>query len=160
MSNNLRPVQGEKVIVAFAPETAATTHTGQWIDMGKCEHCSVVCITSQAHATPPVFNLNQSTIDGTSATRLTTSVNIWYSADSSNNDAYSLTTGTDFTCSTTTDKDKVVIFDVPSSALSSGYRYLSVTATDSTDNVTAALYLQSGLRYSQESPPTALAAMM
>ena len=141
-------------VVAIPPQAGAAI-TGDYISLKQANHVAVMVTINQANAATVAITIEQATdVSGTSSKALAKDVPIYLTADAATSDIPARqTNGVAYT--TTADvKQKVVVFeiDVEDLDVTNGFDCITVkTGASNAANITSAMYLVGGTRYSGKS---------
>ena len=148
-----------KIVEAIALATDAAGRTATAVSLKNCGEAYILVNITQGNAATIALTPRQCTdVTGSGAKALTAAVPIWANLDTSVNDT--LVRQTD-ALSFTTDagvKNKQVLFLIDPGQLDveGGFDCLNfTTGASNVANLTGAVYLLSGIRYQQTTPPTA-----
>lgn len=152
--------ENAKLVSALTPATDAAGRTGTYISMKNASRLFIICYITQGNAATIALTPYQaSAVAGTGEKVLAGVVPIWANLDVATNDILARATDA---ANYTTDaavKNKIVMFQIDSSALdvSNGFDCVTVkTGASNVANITSGLYALVGERFQQVTPPTAL----
>lgn len=153
-------VEGAKLVEALAPAADAAGRTGDYVSLKDYETLFIVVHITQGNAaTVALTPFQATTVAGAGEKVLANAVNIWANLDTAASDALARAAAA---ANYTTDaalKNKIVVFEIPGAALdvSGGFDCVTVkSGASNVANITQAIYVLSGPRYSQVTPPTAI----
>lgn len=152
--------QQAKIVNALTPATDAAGRTGAYVSLKNALKAYLVCQVAQGNAATVQVSINQATaVAGTGAKALAVNVPIWSNLDVSVNDT--LVRRSD-AVNYTTDaavKNKVVVFEVDPARLdlANGFDCVApVTGASNVANLTAAYWILTPLRFSEDTPQSSV----
>lgn len=153
--------ENAKIVEALTPAADSAGRTGAYVSLKNCALAFVVVHLHQGNAATVALTIEQaSAVAGTGSKVITNVVPIWANENTPSGDALvRQTDAVSFTTSAAT-KDKMVIFQIKPDSLdlANGFDCIVVkTGASNAANITEAMYYLTNLRYSQATPPTAIA---
>jgi hypothetical protein len=152
------PVQGAKIVQAIAPQANGSAVNGDYIKFRDAALAFIIIQMAQGNAAQATISIEKATGDGVGNTAITNAVPIWSNLDCAANDTlvkradavnYQLDAAL---------KNKMVVFQVDPSSLGEGYGWgRVVVGASNAANIVSAEYMLVGIRYKQETPPSAVA---
>lgn len=144
-------IENFQVVEAIAPTTGGSAMTGDYINMAKAGHVTVLVHVTQANAATSAITIEQATaVAGTSSKALATAVPIFLVADAATTDVWvAQTAAVSYTTSATL-KHKLVAFEIDAEDLdvNNGFDCICVkVGASNAANIVAAQYICGKLRY-------------
>ena len=153
--------EGAKLVECMAPAADAAGRTGDYVSLRDAARVFIVAHITQGNAATVALTPYQATSAAAAGEKvLASAVRVWSNLDTAASDA--LVRRTD-AANYTTDaavKNKIVIFEIDAAALdvSGGFHFVTLkTGASNVANLTQAMFELEDLRYSQVTPPTAIA---
>lgn len=151
--------ENAKLVESMAPATDAAGRTGDYVSLKDAERLFIVVHVTQGNAATVALTPYQATAVAGTGEKVISAVPIWSNLDTATSDTLvKRTSAANYTTDAAV-KNKIVVFQIDAASLdvSGGFDCVTVkTGASNVANITQAMYVLTGHRYQQDTPPAAI----